>query len=237
MTSAVSRIHLTGTAVRRHDLMLVLPEAVALRIFRAGTLSVGLKSAVSPYSHFPYQTKRCCTRNMSSAGPPEGGDNSSSSGAQKEELREQKKTMRKRIKSELKTMGEAAVDSASAAVSERLLACPQLQQGSNGDDRRGGVSVYLSMPGELGTAAIISGLFKRGKKVYIPKVRRRSVQLQQNRVLPTSVPALDWSCTACCGLFALIPCFPCKMEDYTALQGRGKPLVQAVEPAGQHMSS
>eukprot|EP00903_Cladosiphon_okamuranus_P009310 g8882.t1 len=80
---------------------------------------------------------------------------------------EQKKAMRKRIKSELKAMSEGAVDTASAAVAERLLACPQFRKGSTGE---GAVSVYLSMPGELGTAAIVGGLFKLGKKVYIPKV-------------------------------------------------------------------
>lgn len=94
---------------------------------------------------------------------------SSSVEGQREGLREQKKAIRKRIKSELKALSEGAVDAASAAVAERLLACPQLQQGNIGE---GAVSVYLSMPGELGTAAIVSGLFKLGKKVYIPKVRK-----------------------------------------------------------------
>eukprot|EP00752_Nemacystus_decipiens_P016437 g14693.t1 len=92
---------------------------------------------------------------------------SGTSGEHQEGLGEQKKILRKRIKSELKTMSEAGVDAASARVAERLLAFPQLQQGS-GTGRV--VSVYLSMPGELGTAAIVSGLFKREKKVYIPKV-------------------------------------------------------------------
>lgn len=82
--------------------------------------------------------------------------------------REQKKAMRKRIKSELKAISEEAAGAAAAAVAERLLAFPQLEKKSGGG---GGASVYLSMPGELGTAAVVGGLFKLGWKVYIPKVR------------------------------------------------------------------
>lgn len=165
--------------------MLALTKAVTLRILRAGTLSVGLRLASSPgatrpYSHSPRQTTRY-VRNMSSS-VDEGPGTSGTTGAQKEEPREQKKIMRKRIKSELKAMSEAAVDAASASVAERLLVCPQLQQRSTGEGGGGGVSVYLSMPGELGTAAIVSGLFKRGKKVYIPKVCRR----QKKRSAPAN---------------------------------------------------
>lgn len=170
------------STLHRHDLMLVLPKAVLVRIFRAGTLSVGLRLAVSPsttrpFNRFPREATGC-TRNMSSS-PVEGSGTSGTCG--KEEVRERKKTLRKRVKSELKAMSEAAVDAASAAVAERLLACPQLQQGSTAVEGGGGaVSVYLSMPGELGTADIVSGLFKRGKKVYIPKVcRKRRVQFHE----------------------------------------------------------
>ena len=171
--------------------MLVLPKAVALRIISAGALSVGLRLAVSPgatrsYSHFPRQTTRS-VRNMSTSLDEGPGTSGGTSGAQKEGLREKKKTMRKRIKSDLKAMSEAAVDAGSAAVAERLLACPQLQERSSGEGVEGGggaVSVYLSMPGELGTAAIVSGLFKLGKKVYIPKVCRRIVTYCSSRGLP-----------------------------------------------------
>lgn len=154
--------------------MLVFPKAVALRIFRAGTLSVGLRltvfpSTTRPFSYLPRQITTC-TRNMSFSEAP--GGSGGTGGAQEGGLREQKKTMRKRIKSELLAMSETAVKVASAAVAERVLACPQLQQGSGVE---GAVSVYLSMPGELGTAGIVSGLFERGKKVYIPKVCRAEV--------------------------------------------------------------
>lgn len=63
-------------------------------------------------------------------------------------------------------MSKPAVDTASAAVAERLLEAPELAAGGSG----GAVSVYLSMPGELGTEAVVRELFKRGKKIYIPKV-------------------------------------------------------------------
>lgn len=73
-------------------------------------------------------------------------------------------------------MGASAVEAASAAVAERLLASPQLAETSKGSGGGGGaVSIYLSMPGELGTSAIVSELFRRGKKLYIPKVQRENL--------------------------------------------------------------
>lgn len=89
--------------------------------------------------------------------------------------RERKAAMRKSIKSALKLMTEDEVDAGSAAVVERLLATPQLKDGVPGaGGGASGVSVYLSMPGELATKALVSELFRRGKKVYIPKVRNKN---------------------------------------------------------------
>lgn len=87
-----------------------------------------------------------------------------------EDIRERKSVLRKRIKVKLKTMSKAAVDAASNAVADKVLGSKQLAESAGGSPT-GAISVYLSMPGELGTSAIISELFKRGKKVYIPKVR------------------------------------------------------------------
>ncbi|CAM9647194.1 unnamed protein product, partial [Hapterophycus canaliculatus] len=103
------------------------------------------------------------------------GDVSETSGGdsrleQDVDLSRQKKSLRKRMKAALKAMSDTTVDAASAAVAERLLACPELQRENCDGGREGAVSVYLSMPGELGTADIVNELFKRGKKVYIPKV-------------------------------------------------------------------
>lgn len=79
---------------------------------------------------------------------------------------ERKMALRKRTKSEMKAMSEPAVEAASSAVVERLLKAPELATSGGG-----AVSVYLSMPGEVDTAAaVVSELFKRGKKVYTPKV-------------------------------------------------------------------
>lgn len=85
---------------------------------------------------------------------------------------ERKASMRKRIKVALKSMDKSAVHAGSAAVVERLLATPQLAEPGA---QCSGVSVYLSMPGELATKALVIELFKRGKKVYIPKVMTRGV--------------------------------------------------------------
>lgn len=84
-----------------------------------------------------------------------------------EGYRERKASMRQRIKAALKGMDKYAVDAGSATVVERLLVTPQLAEPSA---QNSGVSVYLSMPGELATEALVVELFKRGKKVYIPKV-------------------------------------------------------------------
>ncbi|CAM9582451.1 unnamed protein product [Scytosiphon promiscuus] len=106
--------------------------------------------------------------------PSQGSVTQASSGdgprEQEDDLPGQKKALRKRMKAALKEMDDATVDAASAAVAPRLLACPQLQQEIVEGGCEGAVSVYLSMPGELGTADMVSELFKRGKKVYIPKV-------------------------------------------------------------------
>lgn len=139
------------------------------------------------------------TRNMSSDRAPASAVASAAAtvpegkGAGEEEaLRRRKTNLRKRIKSELKAMSASAVDAASIAVAERLLASPQLAKSDNGG---GAVSVYLSMPGELGTTAIVSELFKRGKKVYIPKVKQEGSHVFV--VLSASITGPDLpSCTA-----------------------------------------
>lgn len=104
---------------------------------------------------------------------PSSGDGGGRDQANEEGIRGKKKALRKRMKSELKAMSEEAVSAASAAVAERLLAFPQLLQQQDKDkEQSGAVSVYMSMPGELDTTAIVSELFKRGRKVYIPKVKK-----------------------------------------------------------------
>ena len=86
-------------------------------------------------------------------------------------LRERKMVLRKHIKAKLKGMNESSIEDASRAVAERLLKMPQLAESVGGG---GAISVYLSMPGELGTSTVLRELFKRGKKIYIPKVTRQS---------------------------------------------------------------
>eukprot|EP00904_Undaria_pinnatifida_P001311 jgi/Undpi1/11180/HiC_scaffold_30.g13478.m1 len=102
------------------------------------------------------------------AAVPESGG-----GSEENSFFERKMAFRKQIKLQLKAMSQSAVDTASSAVAARLLASSQLAEdtsSSGGSSGGGAVSIYLAMPGELNTQAIVSELFKRGKKVYIPKV-------------------------------------------------------------------
>lgn len=102
--------------------------------------------------------------------------------------RERKAAMRKSIKAALKLMREDEVGAGSAAVVGRLLATSQLQEGvPAAGGGASGVSVYLSMPGELATKALVSELFRRGKKVYIPKVRyahKQQILPEHDRMFP-----------------------------------------------------
>ena len=107
------------------------------------------------------------------AAVPESGG-----GSEENSFFERKMAFRKQIKLQLKAMSQSAVDTASSAVAARLLASSQLAEdtsSSGGSSGGGAVSIYLAMPGELNTQAIVSELFKRGKKVYIPKVRSQAL--------------------------------------------------------------
>lgn len=133
-----------------------------------------------PYTPLPKRSRRQrsvgLAADMSTTAPGGGGGAEAAvdgkiatAGAAAEEAsyRNRKAAMRKIMKAELKSMAPSKVDAGTAAVAERLLALPLLQKSS----KTRAVSVYLSMPGELGTAALVSTLFQRAKKVYIPKVK------------------------------------------------------------------
>ena len=197
---------------------MLLPTAAPLRICRAGTLALSLRAACFPSvpGHHLSQAS-CCSSIIRRMSAP-SHDSTSPSGAaaaagdrgQAGGLREQKKSMRKRIKSELKAIDEEAAGAASAAVAERLLACPQLQTQGGG----GAVSVYLSMPAELGTSAIVSGLFKLGWKVYIPKVQKE----RPISPLPSHRPrhlCMEWTLSRC-GRRRVFGVVVCTMHATTA---------------------
>ena len=169
--------------------------ALPLSIYRTGALSVGMRvsTRLLPCNTFPFgvihhEIQRAASSGLSfmitssrpssghtgaaatataataaaTAAAPESGH-----GGERDSYFERKMALRKRIKLELRAMSQSAVDAASSAVAARLLASSQLAEGT-GDG--GAVSIYLAMPGELHTQAIVNELFKRGKKVYIPKV-------------------------------------------------------------------
>lgn len=175
--------HLSLLALSLSRFLHMLSETVARRLCLLRTPSSGLRAVgrpalpriARPIVSFPH---RSGTNMSSTAGGPAAAAHPAvpeassgvGAGGHGEDIREKKKALRKRIKSELKQMSDEAVGAASAAVAEKLLAFPQLQQLEGGDGGGGAVSVYLSMPKEISTSAIVSGLFKRGKKVYIPKV-------------------------------------------------------------------
>ncbi|CAM9981892.1 unnamed protein product [Discosporangium mesarthrocarpum] len=77
--------------------------------------------------------------------------------------REEKASLRKRIKGVLRAMSDQVVVSSSEALAQRVVDTPQFQDSKI-------VSIYLSMPKEVQTRDILRELFRRGKKVYIPKL-------------------------------------------------------------------
>ena len=76
-------------------------------------------------------------------------------------LREQKKLLRREVQAVLKSLTDAEVAADSSAVWARCLELPHVAQCS-------GASVYLDMACEVRTGGLITELFARGKRVFVP---------------------------------------------------------------------
>lgn len=74
-----------------------------------------------------------------------------------------KATIRSEMKKRLKPLTKDYIDAQSTLVFNRLFDLPQFQSST-------GVSIYLSMGGEVNTQAALRKSFELGKKVFIPKI-------------------------------------------------------------------
>eukprot|EP01064_Diplonema_japonicum_P004439 TRINITY_DN1288_c5_g1_i1.p1 TRINITY_DN1288_c5_g1~~TRINITY_DN1288_c5_g1_i1.p1 ORF type:complete len:213 (+),score=50.62 TRINITY_DN1288_c5_g1_i1:67-705(+) len=75
----------------------------------------------------------------------------------------EKKALRSAVQKALKAMPEEEILKHSEAVVSRLFTMPEVHQAK-------GFSIYVNMGCEVVTTAIITGLFSRGKRVFVPCV-------------------------------------------------------------------
>lgn len=96
-----------------------------------------------------------------------------------ETLKPQKLQLRNELKARLVAMSEEARGEKSKAACRNLIETPQFQ-------RSAVVMVYLSLPHEVDTAAIILAAWQQGKTVAVPKV-----SWQQRHMIPVIITSLD----------------------------------------------
>lgn len=91
------------------------------------------------------------------------GRSNMSAAAGRTAVYELKKALRKAAKAKLSALTPEMKSVGSAAVTASLCARPEFAAASS-------VAVYLSMPDEVDTAAIISEIFKSGKRCFVPRL-------------------------------------------------------------------
>ncbi|KAH7482150.1 hypothetical protein KRP22_009851 [Phytophthora ramorum] len=80
-----------------------------------------------------------------------------------------KKELRRRIGAMLKALPDAEVAEQSRRLAEQVCALPEFSQAR-------AVSVYLEMPKEVATLALLEAAFAANKKVFVPKITGRSAE-------------------------------------------------------------
>ncbi|KAJ0400103.1 hypothetical protein ATCC90586_005124 [Pythium insidiosum] len=80
-----------------------------------------------------------------------------------------KKAMRQRIAASLRAVEDAEITRQSEAIAARIVALPAFQQAAT-------LSVYLHMPKEASTRALLLAAFHHGKKVYVPKITGKNAE-------------------------------------------------------------
>ncbi|GLE06041.1 hypothetical protein PINS_up015252 [Pythium insidiosum] len=80
-----------------------------------------------------------------------------------------KKAMRQCIAATLRAVEDTEITRQSEAIAARIVSLPSFQ-------RAGSLSVYLHMPKEASTRALLVAAFKQGKKVYVPKITGKSAE-------------------------------------------------------------
>lgn len=80
-----------------------------------------------------------------------------------------KKELRKRIAAVLKATGDGEISDQSARLAANVCALPEFQ-------RAAAVSVYLHMPKEVSTTALLEAAFAANKIVYVPKITGKQAE-------------------------------------------------------------
>jgi len=96
-----------------------------------------------------------------------------------EALTQQKLQLRNELKSRLVAMSVEARSEKSKTTCRNLIETPQFQQAAV-------VMIYLSLPHEVDTAAVILSAWQQGKTVAVPKV-----SWQQRHMIPVIITSLD----------------------------------------------
>jgi 5-formyltetrahydrofolate cyclo-ligase len=96
-----------------------------------------------------------------------------------EMLKLQKLQLRNELKARLVAMSAEARSEKSKAACRNLIETPQFQQASV-------VMIYLSLPHEVDTAAVILSAWQQGKTIAVPKV-----SWQQRHMIPVIITSLD----------------------------------------------
>mmetsp|Transcript_12755 Transcript_12755/g.22728 ORF Transcript_12755/g.22728 Transcript_12755/m.22728 type:complete len:220 (-) Transcript_12755:137-796(-) len=74
-----------------------------------------------------------------------------------------KRALRKTIEAKLKQLSQDVVMESSVKIASKLLQRPEVSRATC-------VSIYLAMPQEANTNALVEGLFKEKKRLFVPKV-------------------------------------------------------------------
>jgi 5-formyltetrahydrofolate cyclo-ligase len=85
------------------------------------------------------------------------------------EVQLRKQELRSLVQHRLEAMSDEEITLKSSMLTARLLQLPLLQECR-------GVSVYVSMPKEVQTRAILERLFDAGKRVFVPKIVGRAAE-------------------------------------------------------------
>ncbi|CAK4245351.1 unnamed protein product [Aphanomyces euteiches] len=86
-----------------------------------------------------------------------------------EEMKREKKALRKAIEREFKQLSRDEIDSTSARLASHVLASPEFIQAKS-------ICAYLSMPKEASTSVIVDAILAQGKRLYVPKVTGPNAQ-------------------------------------------------------------
>ena len=141
-----------------------------------------------------------------------------------DDLHQRKKLLRKEIASRIRALSPEARAAASDAIAAQVLALPEYREANS-------VFLYLSMPTEPDTGALVKAALKEGKRVYVPKcigdgemlaVRIRALDALQAGAYGISEPV---DCSETAGVSDLdlivVPCVAASRDGKRLGHGKG----------------